>query len=80
MDEMFDVQKDYMTLITHALRLLKKEGVIFFSTNSRRFAFQEESFPRCKIEEISAKTIPEDFNKKNIHRCWKIRHSHDGTL
>lgn len=74
MDEMFDIQKDYLPLITKALKLLKKEGVIYFSTNSRRFTFLTEALSGCKIEEISAQTIPEDFNKKNIHRCWKITH------
>lgn len=73
MNEMFDVQKDYVNLITLALRLLEKDGVIYFSTNYRRFAFDEGAFPLCRVEEISDRTIPEDFNKKNIHRCWKIR-------
>ncbi len=75
MDEMFDVQKDYMQLITHALRLLEKGGVIYFSTNYRKFIFDKEVFPKCEIEEISNKTVPEDFNKKNIHRCWKVKRS-----
>lgn len=75
MDEMFDVQKDYTTLITLALKLLNEEGVIYFSTNYRRFVFQPEFFASTTIEEISEKTVPEDFNKKNIHRCWKIKRS-----
>ncbi|MCK4934076.1 MAG: class I SAM-dependent methyltransferase [Simkaniaceae bacterium] len=72
MEEMFDVQKDYINLISKSLRLLEKGGVIYFSTNSRKFSFDKEVFSRCKIEEISHKTVPEDFHKKNIHRCWKI--------
>lgn len=73
MDEMFDVQKDYMKLITQALKLLEKDGVIYFSTNYRKFSFDKEALSKCKIEEISDKTVPQDFNKKNIHRCWKIQ-------
>lgn len=80
MDEMFDVQKDYIHLINLALRLLKKDGSIYFSTNYRRFDFDEGAIFSCKIEEISNKTIPEDFNKKNIHRCWKIMQSQQSSL
>lgn len=73
MEKMFDVQEDYVILITLALRLLQPEGVIFFSTNSRKFIFDRELLPKCKVQEISSQTVPEDFNKKNIHHCWEIR-------
>lgn len=73
MDEMFDVQKDYIKLINQALKLLEKNGVIYFSTNYRKFAFERDSIANCEIQEISDKTVPKDFNKKNIHRCWKIK-------
>jgi 23S rRNA (cytosine1962-C5)-methyltransferase len=73
MEEMFDVQQDYIKLITHALRLLEKGGVIYFSTNYRKFTFEEDAFSDCMIEEVSDKTIPQDFHKRSIHRCWKIR-------
>ena len=39
MDQMFDVQIDYIFLISKALKLLKEKGVIYFSTNSRKFIF-----------------------------------------
>jgi 23S rRNA (cytosine1962-C5)-methyltransferase len=72
MDQLFDVQKDYPFLITTSLALLDKEGSIFFSTNSRKFQFANELFPNCCIEEITERTIPQDFHDKGIHRCWKI--------
>jgi 23S rRNA (cytosine1962-C5)-methyltransferase len=75
MSGMFNIQIDYIFLITKALNLLSKEGVIFFSTNSRRFAFDRALFPHCRIEEISHKTLPIDFHDPKIHRCWKIKHS-----
>lgn len=80
MDEMFDVQRDYTRLIAQALRLLEKGGVIYFSTNYRKFTFQEEFFSNCMVEEVSDKTLPQDFNRKSIHRCWKIRHSQQSIL
>lgn len=72
MDEMFDIQKDYPFLIANALKLLSKGGVIFFSTNFRKFIFDSTLFPECFIQDISEKTIPIDFHRKKIHRCWKL--------
>ena len=72
MDGMFDIQEDYATLIKKALRLLEPDGVIFFSTNSRKFDFDPSHFPDCTIVDITEKTIPEDFHSHKIHRCWKI--------
>ena len=72
MDQMFDVQVDYIFLISKALSLLAKNGVIIFSTNSRHFSFDEHLFPSCRIVEISQKTLPIDFRDPKIHRCWLI--------
>lgn len=72
MDQMFDIQVDYIFLLTKALELLEVEGVIFFSTNSRKFIFDETQFDGCTITEISHKTLPIDFHDPKIHRCWKL--------
>jgi 23S rRNA (cytosine1962-C5)-methyltransferase len=72
MEQMFDIQVDYISLISKALKLLSEKGVIFFSTNSRKFDFDESQFPSCVIQDISKKTIPIDFHNQKIHRCWKI--------
>lgn len=72
MDGKFDVQLDYSFLISHALKLLAKDGILFFSTNSRKFSFDKSQFESCSIEEITHKTIPLDIRNKKIHRCWKI--------
>lgn len=72
MEEMFDIQKDYVRLIRLSLALLSEGGTIFFSTNSRKFKFDASLFPGCTIIEISDKTVPQDFHDKKIHRCWKI--------
>ncbi len=72
MDRMFDIQEDYIFLIEQSLKLLLKSGVIFFSTNSRKFSFDVDHFASCSISEITDKTIPLDFHKARTHRCWKI--------
>lgn len=72
MDQLFDIQVDYINLLHKSLKLLNKEGVIFFSTNSRKFIFDETYFKNCSVVEISHKTLPIDFQDPKIHRCWKI--------
>lgn len=72
MDRMFDVQQDYVFLLSKALKLLNKGGCVFFSTNSRRFAFDASQFPSCSVMEITHKTLPLDFHDPKMHRCWKI--------
>lgn len=72
MDQMFDVQIDYVSLIQRSLPLLLPNGVIYFSTNSRKFLFDETQFPHCEILDVSNKTLPIDFHNPKIHQCWRI--------
>lgn len=72
MSQMFDVQLDYPFLIQKSLNLLSSGGTIFFSTNSRRFTFDETLFPSCRIQNITSKTHPIDFRDTKIHHCWTI--------
>lgn len=73
MDQMLDIQLDYVYLLEKSLELLSPDGTLFFSTNSRKFIFEASLFPTCSIEEITKKTIPLDFHNQKIHRCWRIR-------
>ncbi len=73
MEKMFDVQEDYVPLLTRALNLLTKDGVLFFSTNARKFKFEPSQFPTFVVEEITHKTLPLDFKDKKIHRCWRFK-------
>jgi 23S rRNA (cytosine1962-C5)-methyltransferase len=73
MEQMFDVQIDYIFLIKRAIQLLATGGAIYFSTNSRKFVFNEKEFPQCEILDVSSKTLPIDFHDPKIHRCWKIQ-------
>ncbi len=73
MDDIFDIQKDHVTLIKQVVRLLSKNGTLYFSTNFRRFKLDTEALAPLHIENISAQTIPEDFVRNpRIHYCWRI--------
>jgi 23S rRNA (cytosine1962-C5)-methyltransferase len=76
MEAFFDIQIDYLNLIKYSLKLLDNSGIIFFSTNSRKFKFDLEALPECTIKEISNKTLPMDYHDPKIHRCWMITLSH----
>lgn len=72
MDQMFDLQSDYSSLLFKALELLVLGGVLFFSTNSRKFAFDSTLFASYEVQEITPKTIGLDFRSPKVHRCWKM--------
>jgi len=75
MDDVFDIQRDHVGLINDALALLTGEGVLYFSTNFKRFKLDELAVINANIENISASTIPDDFSRSpKIHYCWKITH------
>lgn len=72
MKDLFDIQVDYIDLIQQSLKMLNPAGMVIFSTNSRRFVFDDTHFPSCMTREISSKNLPIDFHDPKIHRCWII--------
>ena len=75
MEDAFDIQSDHVQLITHAMTLLAPNGVLYFSTNFRKFKIDTEAMADFNLEDITLKTIPEDFSRDlKIHYCWKITH------
>lgn len=65
----FDVLRDHPELIDDCLKILSPGGTLYFSTNYRKFRIQWQG----SFEDISQKTIPEDFRNKQIHVCYRIR-------
>ncbi|MBS0424123.1 MAG: bifunctional 23S rRNA (guanine(2069)-N(7))-methyltransferase RlmK/23S rRNA (guanine(2445)-N(2))-methyltransferase RlmL [Proteobacteria bacterium] len=73
MDEAFDIQQDHIQLIRNATALLAPGGILYFSTNFRRFKMDTDALSGLIIEDISSKMIPEDFKRDaRIHYCWWI--------
>ncbi|WP_297811270.1 bifunctional 23S rRNA (guanine(2069)-N(7))-methyltransferase RlmK/23S rRNA (guanine(2445)-N(2))-methyltransferase RlmL [uncultured Methylophaga sp.] len=73
MEGVFDIQRDHVSLINIASHLLRDNGRIIFSTNRRDFRMAEEELDGLKLEDISQKTIPRDFERnQKIHYCWLI--------
>lgn len=74
-----DINKDWPILIEKCLKILNPNGILYFSTNSRKLNFKTEilseklDLANLKIEDITQKTIPDDFRNKKIHHAWKIQ-------
>ncbi len=69
----FDIQTFHPELIKLAGSRLSKNGIILFSNNYRQFKMDSESLKEFVVEDISARTIPQDFSRsKHIHNCWRI--------
>ena len=74
MENNLSIQEDHIALITNAAKLLTAEGILYFSTNFRRFKLDSAALAHLKIKDISKQTIPEDFARTpKIHYCWEIQ-------
>lgn len=73
MQDSFDVQRDQTTLLAATLRLLAPGGTLYFSNNRQGFRLAPESEALGNFEEITARTVPEDFRRRTPHRCWRVR-------
>lgn len=73
MHQTLDILRDHGDLIPQVMRLLAKEGTLYFSTNLRAFKLNPLLMETYTIEDISLKTLDEDFKRnKRIHQCFKI--------
>ena len=76
MDEVLDIQRDHPAMIRDAMAILAPGGTLVFSNNFRRFRMDEGLIAEFAVEDITARTIPADFQRNaRIHNCWLIRHS-----
>jgi 23S rRNA (guanine2445-N2)-methyltransferase / 23S rRNA (guanine2069-N7)-methyltransferase len=72
----WDVQRDHAKLLVQVAELLAHDGAIVFSCNLRDFKIDEAALCAAGliVEDISAQTIPHDFERNpRIHRCYTIR-------
>lgn len=76
MSDVLDIQRDHAALIDNAMAILAPGGTLIFSNNFRRFKMDAALFEKYRIEDISAQSIPTDFQRnQKIHNCWRISHS-----
>lgn len=72
MDDILDIQRDHAELINDCLQGLKKGGVLYFSTNFRKFVLEKEKIEAAEIKDITKATTPFDFEGKLWRWCYLI--------
>ncbi|PJO77019.1 methyltransferase [Neisseria brasiliensis] len=72
--DILDIQRDQMTLINGAMKLLASDGLMYFSNNLRSFELHPEVSEKYAVKDVSKQSVPDDFRNKKIHQCWEIRH------
>ena len=75
MTNTLDIQRDHVDLIQQAMRCLAPAGTLIFSNNFKQFKLDLDSLNNYVVQDISAKTLDEDFHRnQKIHHCWLIHH------
>ncbi|MGB1237221.1 MAG: bifunctional 23S rRNA (guanine(2069)-N(7))-methyltransferase RlmK/23S rRNA (guanine(2445)-N(2))-methyltransferase RlmL [Pseudomonadales bacterium] len=75
MQDVMDVQRDHVRMLSAAMRLLRRDGVLIFSNNYRKFKMDYELLSAFDIKEITPRTIDMDFKRNaKIHQCFELRH------
>jgi 23S rRNA (guanine2445-N2)-methyltransferase / 23S rRNA (guanine2069-N7)-methyltransferase len=78
MDGTLDVQRDHVGMIRAAMALLSRDGCLVFTTNQRKFKLELSALADFEVEDISARTLPKDFERNpRIHMGWIFRFRSD---
>jgi 23S rRNA (cytosine1962-C5)-methyltransferase len=72
MDDFLDIQRDHVGLISDCLAALKPGGILYFSTNFRKFILDKDRIAAAKIKDITKLTTPFDFEGKLFRWCFSI--------
>jgi 23S rRNA (cytosine1962-C5)-methyltransferase len=72
MSDFLDIQRDHVELINDCLFGLKPGGVLYFSTNFRKFILDKEKIKASAIKDITKATTSFDFEGKNSRLCYSI--------
>jgi 23S rRNA (cytosine1962-C5)-methyltransferase len=72
MKDFLDIQRDHAELINKVLRAMKTGGVLYFSTNFRKFQLETDKIVAASVKEITKATTPFDFQGKLFRWCYRI--------
>jgi 23S rRNA (cytosine1962-C5)-methyltransferase len=72
MKDFLDIQRDHAELINQVLRVLRPGGVLYFSTNYRKFQLDSDKIKTPAIKDITGATTPFDFQGKLFRYCFRI--------
>ena len=70
----FDIARDHKTLIVRCMQILKPSGILYFSTNFKKFKLSGEITRQFIVRDITHETIDYDFRRnQKVHRVWEIK-------
>jgi len=72
MEDFLDIQQDHSELINNCLVAMKPGGILYFSTNYRKFVLNKENINSSSITDITKATTPFDFEGKLFRYCFII--------
>jgi 23S rRNA (cytosine1962-C5)-methyltransferase len=73
MKDFLDIQRDHAGMINECMRVLKPGGVLYFSTNYRKFVLDAEKLNVSLIKDIKKATMPFDFEGKLFRSCFYFK-------
>jgi len=72
MKDFLDIQRDHTELLNKVIAATRPGGLIYFSTNSRKFVLDRENIKAASIKDITKATTPFDFEGKLLRWCFLI--------
>lgn len=72
MKDFLDIQRDHAELINKTLGAIRPGGVLYFSTNYRKFQLETEKLTAASVKDITKATTPFDFQGKLFRYCFKL--------
>jgi 23S rRNA (cytosine1962-C5)-methyltransferase len=72
MKDFLDIQRDHVVLLNEVLQAVTRGGVIYFSTNYRKFVLEKEQIEASEIKDITGATTPFDFQGKLFRWCYRL--------
>jgi 23S rRNA (cytosine1962-C5)-methyltransferase len=72
MADFLDIQRDHVSLINDCLYCMKSGGMLYFSTNARRFQLDREKLVASGIKDITKATTPFDFEGRQPRWCFVL--------
>lgn len=73
MQQDFEVERDQKELILRTMKFLKPNGVLYFSTNKRKFKLDPSFIDEFNVKTTTEKTIPIDCHDQKIHHSFEFR-------
>ncbi|MFN3455270.1 MAG: class I SAM-dependent methyltransferase, partial [Pseudobdellovibrio sp.] len=70
MESDFEVERDQLFIIENALKFLKPDGTLYFSTNKRKFKLDPSIEQKYLVKNTTEKTIPMDCFDQKIHHSY----------